>query len=291
MFKRKAFARYQLTLLSMLILTGTGYPQVSSLSTSSELGKPVPQPACGTISHEQADAIIEELKHIRRLLETEPSSSDTAGIRSQPLAQKHMKVASNWRSLGSPTAPVTIVEFADYQCPYCRAFHERIFPGLKADYIDTGKLLFVSVDSPLPFHANARNAAEAAQCAADQGKFWEMREALLEHNDKLSLDFLPGYARSLGLDIGVFESCLRDGRHRETVQQGIEQTRLLDIPGTPAFLISKSSTKELIGDVTFGVHSLYDFQSTIVTLLGSPSEQQPESALQPMETHGNRSPQ
>ena len=80
--------------------------------------------------------------------------------------------------LGRADAPVTLVEFTDLECPYCRAFHVGAFERLKREYIDTGKVRFVSRDFPLDFHPNARPAALAVRCAGEQGKFWEMRHAV-----------------------------------------------------------------------------------------------------------------
>ena len=288
MSRTRCFLTYRLVTLA-LVMNCAGYSQLSTRDASAKSSSTAVQPACGTITHEQADAIIRELQEIRHLLETEPPSSDAAEGQTRLPFQKHLKVASNWHFLGNRSAPVTLVEFTDYQCPYCRGFHERIFPELKTQYIDTGKMLFVSIDSPLPFHPNALYAAQAAQCAGDQGKFWEMRDTLLKHNDKLNHDLIVGYARALGLDAGEFEECLRDQKHQDSVQEEIEQTRSLGIPGTPAFLISKSSETELVGDLTFGVHPFYDFQSMLSAVLGSAPQPKREGAVQPLEAHANRS--
>ncbi len=94
---------------------------------------------------------------------------------SKPLRQVSMPITGDWPSLGKPDAPLTLVEFTDYECPLCRAFHTETFGTLKTRYIDTGKLRFVSRDQPLPeYHPNAMEAAHAARCAGDQGRFWEM---------------------------------------------------------------------------------------------------------------------
>ncbi len=86
--------------------------------------------------------------------------------------------------LGDPGAPVTIIEFSDFQCPFCQKFHSETFPQIKKTYIDTGKVRFVYRDFPLSFHPGAQPAAEAAECAHAQGKFWEMHEALFSEQQK-----------------------------------------------------------------------------------------------------------
>src|SRR5262249_6919584 len=135
----------------------------------------------GAINKEQADAIISELKQIKQLLErqqgqlarlTAPQPADTPPQRGQ------MSVAEGWYAVGRADAPVTIVEFADYQCPFCKRFHMNTYSELKKNYIDTGKVRFVSRDLPLEFHPYALKAAEAARYAGDQGKYWELRDAL-----------------------------------------------------------------------------------------------------------------
>ena len=97
-----------------------------------------------------------------------------------PRAIVRLKLDDKEYSLGRADAPLTIVEFTDYQCPYCRQFQAQTFAQLKKNYIDTGKLRFIVRDLPLEFHSAARPAAEAAHCAAEQGKFWEMHHALLD---------------------------------------------------------------------------------------------------------------
>ena len=135
------------------------------------------------VTKEQADAIVSELKQIRLLLEKQEAQLARA-VAPQPSAapappQKvQMSVGNGWYSLGRPDAPVTLVEFGDYQCPFCKQFHTTAYSDLKKNYIDTGKVRFVSRDLPLEFHPFALRAAEAARCAGDQGKYWEMRDAL-----------------------------------------------------------------------------------------------------------------
>jgi protein-disulfide isomerase len=90
----------------------------------------------------------------------------------------HLRLDAREYSLGRSDAPLTLLEFTDYQCPYCRKFQAETWPLLKKNYIDTGKLRFIVRDLPLSFHSSARPAAEAAHCAAEQGKFWEMHHAM-----------------------------------------------------------------------------------------------------------------
>src|SRR5215471_6315867 len=122
------------------------------------------------MTRDQADAILNELKAIHQLLLTQ---QNVAAAKAAPAAAPasdnvQMKMASGWYSIGRDDAPVTMVEFADYQCPFCRKFHAETFAELKKNYIDTGKVRYVSRDLPLDFHPNAPGAAVAARCAGEQ---------------------------------------------------------------------------------------------------------------------------
>lgn len=116
-------------------------------------------------------------------------------------------------ALGMADAPVTVVEFTDYQCPYCLRFVENTFPKLKEAFIDTGKVRWVVRDMPLGFHRNARKAAQAAHCAGEQDKFWEMRSVLFANAKQLEETNLPRYAETIGLNPSEFEECLASDRY------------------------------------------------------------------------------
>src|SRR6266699_2891633 len=134
----------------------------------------------GGITREQADAILAELREIRRLLGQQQVQMQRAlPLAGLPISKIQMTVRSGWQAIGRDDAPVTIVEFTDLQCPVCRRFHAETFPIIKKNYIDTGKVRFVSRDMPLEYHQYALKAAEATRCAGDQGKFWELRGAIL----------------------------------------------------------------------------------------------------------------
>ena len=120
--------------------------------------------------------------------------------------------------LGNKDAPVTMVEFTDYQCPFCQQFHAETFAELKKNYIDTGKVRFFSRDLPLDFHPNAMRAAQAGRCAAEQGKFWKMRDLMAANPDKLDLESLVETAGSLKLDVTAFRACVESEKDKNAVQ-------------------------------------------------------------------------
>lgn len=147
--------------------------------------------------------------------------------------------------LGSASAPLTIIEFSDYQCPFCQRFHQQTWTQLKTDYIDSGKVKFVYRDFPLPFHQNAEIAAEAANCAGEQGKYWEMHEQLFAKGsgDGTGLDAasLKSYAAGLGLNAANFATCLDGSKYASEIQKDTADGTTAGVSGTPTFFIGSPS--------------------------------------------------
>jgi len=136
---------------------------------------------------------------------------------------------------GPADAPVTIVGYSDFECPYCARGHKTMHE-LRERY--GNKLRLVFRNFPLSFHASARKAAEAALCAHAQGKFWEMHDKLFASNDALAVEQLKGYAGDLGLDRASFDDCLDGGAKGSEVEEQIAVAEKLGIKGTPAFFVN-----------------------------------------------------
>ena len=144
--------------------------------------------------------------------------------------------------LGNKGAKLVIVEFSDFQCPFCKRFREQTFDQLKKEYIDTGKVRFVYRDYPLnAIHPQAQKAAEAAECADDQGKFWEYHDKIFENQQAIDVVSLKQYAVGLKLDTGKFDSCLDSGKYAEEVRKDTADGDNAGVQGTPHFVIGKSS--------------------------------------------------
>lgn len=144
--------------------------------------------------------------------------------------------------IGDANAPITVIEFTDYQCPFCSRHFTDTYSKIKENYIDTGKVKYVSRDFPLSFHPFAQKASEASECADDQGKFWEMHDKLFATQAVWSAgaDALPTfkqYAKDLGLDTGDFDSCLDGGTHAQEVKDDMAAGSASGIDGTPGFWI------------------------------------------------------
>ncbi|OFW18079.1 MAG: hypothetical protein A3H27_14235 [Acidobacteria bacterium RIFCSPLOWO2_02_FULL_59_13] len=140
------------------------------------------------------------------------------------------------RVLGNPSAPITIVEFSDFQCPFC----QRAYPVVKellSKY--DGKVKLAYRDFPLrQIHAQAQPAAEASRCAGEQGKFWQYHDLLFEHFGKLDNATLSEHAQALELDSGQFEGCLSSGTYRDAIEQDVQEGVQAGVTGTPGFFIN-----------------------------------------------------
>lgn len=145
------------------------------------------------------------------------------------------KVSENNPQKGPKDAPVTIIEYSDFQCPYCQRAEEtarQVFDAYE------GKVRIVFKQFPLSFHPNARNAANASLCANEEGKFWEMHDLLFKNQDKLSVDDLKKYAKQLRLDTKTFDSCLESNKYNSVIDADIADGTSFGISGTPAFFIN-----------------------------------------------------
>lgn len=144
--------------------------------------------------------------------------------------------------LGDEDATVTLIEFTDYQCPYCARHFTQTYNQIKENYVDTGKVKMVVRDFPLSFHPHAQKAAEASECANDQGKFWEMHDLLFTNASTWSpsadavLTFKQ-YAADLKLDTKTFNECLDGGNKRQEVLDDMSDGSASGISGTPGFWI------------------------------------------------------
>lgn len=145
------------------------------------------------------------------------------------------KVDAKGPSKGDAKAPVTIVEFSDYECPYC-ARAEPTIEKLLADYGDKVRLVYR--DFPLDFHPKAQKASEAAHCADDQGKYWEMHKRLFVSTQQLDLESLKKHARELGLDGTKFDQCLDSGAKEKVVKEHADAGRSAGVTATPAFFVN-----------------------------------------------------
>lgn len=242
----------------------------ASCATAESSGK---EDTTAPITVEQADAILLELREIRSVLEKieRKNVAQPTQARQRPTNVK-ITIDESYPALGRKDAPVTIVEFTDYQCPFCKRFSETTFPAIKRDYIDTGKLRWVVRDLPLPMHRDARKAAQAVHCANDQGEFWGMRDTVFKNNAALGNEFLRKYAGELELDTSKFGNCLTSDRHLASIDKDTKEASQVGITGTPTFVVGKSSGVVLSGKVVSGAQPVQTFRAYIDALLKEPDE-------------------
>ncbi len=210
------------------------------------------------VTEEEARAVLESARdRMPPMSDSAAIQSITKGMQRQRAIQRRTEYAAELRrkhgvqlliepprfalapptgpSMGPADAPVTVVEFSDFQCPYCARSAETV-KQLVDKY--RGKIRLVFQDLPLPNHKEAPKAAEAAACANDQGKFWEMHDLLFKNQDKLAIADLKRHAVAIGLDAPAFDACLDGGKHTAAWQQGKALAESYGITGTPAFFVN-----------------------------------------------------
>lgn len=140
--------------------------------------------------------------------------------------------------LGDPNAPVSIIEWGDYECPFCKRFYQNTFSQIDEEYIQTGKVKFVYRDFPLSFHPQAQKAAEAAECAGEQDAYFKMHEKLYTSGVEGGVTTFKQYAIELGLNKNEFNTCLDSGVMADEVKNDFEEGQAAGIQGTPGFIIN-----------------------------------------------------
>ena len=156
-------------------------------------------------------------------------------------------------SIGPDNAPVTIIEFSDYQCPYCQVWYKQVYQELLATY--PNKIRFVYRDMPLPMHAEAVPAAEAADCAGEQGAYWKYHDALFSQQYGLNQAAYQKYAADLGLDTKAFNTCIASNKFLSEVQADASDAAKVGINGTPSFVVN--------GRIMVGALPIADFKAVI----------------------------
>jgi protein-disulfide isomerase len=164
---------------------------------------------------------------------------------------------------GSAHAAIAVIEYSEFQCPFCGKFAKESLPALKRRYVDSGKVLWAFRHFQLAqIHQHAVGAAVAAECAAGQGRFQQMHDALFAHQQELEAARLPEYARQAGLDMARYSACLTGGAEAK-VQADVHEGQLLGVQGTPTFLVGRVQqdgtvklTKRLFGAIPIATFEL-----------------------------------
>jgi protein-disulfide isomerase len=247
------FPRTVAAAVAVVIVAGSA---AKATAGQTPAGQTSQAPAAPASQQQINEEMLKELKAIRLLLErlTTPQG--------QPPPQPQTAKVANLKgyALGRPDAPLTMVEFTDLQCPFCRQFMLTSFDELKRNWIDTGKLRYISRDFPLDFHAQAMPAARAARCAGEQGKFWEMRHLLVRNANLLTPDYIKKTAHDLKLESKPFEECVASTKFDAEIQAETREGQVLGVGGTPTFVMGRSTAAGIEGPVMVGAlpYSLFD---------------------------------
>ena len=222
-------------------------------------------PQASALSPQQMnEEMLKELRAIRMLLE-KISTPQPSG---PPQPQVGRVTNLQGYALGRPDAPLTRVEFTDLQCPFCRQFAITSFDEIKKNWIDTGKLRYISRDFPLDFHAQAMPAARAGRCAGEQGKFWEMRLDLMRNANRLSAAYIAKAAADLKLEPKAFEACAASTKYDAEIQAEMSEGTKLGVSGTPTFVIGRTTPTAVEGPMIVGALPYAQFDAKLKALLG-----------------------
>lgn len=173
-------------------------------------------------------------------------------------------------ALGKKDAPITMVEYSDYQCPFCERFFQNTMPAIKNEYIKTGQVYFVYKDMPLSSHPNAMPAAQVAHCSGEQGKYFQMHDLIFHFQDKWAdlkdaMPYFMKFVSALGLKVSDFEECIRLNRYQNLTQKSMGEADKFEITGTPGFVIN--------GQVAVGAQPVSFFQQAFAQILtGTPAK-------------------
>ena len=252
----------RLLLLAPLLVLACSSPEAQGGQDAAALRKEV------EALKAQVTAMQKDVDAIKSLLTRLGANLDNA---EPPFATAELVVAgSPWK--GSPSATVTLVEVSDYHCPFCKRHYSQVYSKLESEYINTGKIRYVFADFPVAqLHPDAFRSHEAALCAGDQGKYWEMHAKLFTSAPARDYDSLAALASGVVPDAGALKACLSSQKHAEAVKQSVQRMEQHGIPGTPIFFIGKTPSGN--GPVktvkyVYGAKPYQEFKAAIDAVIG-----------------------
>lgn len=164
----------------------------------------------------------------------------SAQVKAEPTQVKaDLKQRDGDHVLGNPNAKVTLIEYSDFQCPFCGRLFLETLPKIKENFVKSGKVKFIYRHFPLrSIHTNAQKAAEASECASEQGKFWEYHDLIFQRQNLMSEESFKSWAKELGLNSEKFNSCLGSGKYAPRIDVDYNEGIALGINGTPATFVN-----------------------------------------------------
>ncbi|HXC16117.1 MAG TPA: thioredoxin domain-containing protein [Holophagaceae bacterium] len=221
--------------------------------------------------------MMRELQEIKAILKSQANSAPA--VHGQPQAHVVANVAGE-PFRGDTKARVAIMEYSDFDCPYCGRYARELYPKLDAAYVKTGKIKYFFRDLPLEEHPQAGFKANLARVAGEQGKFWEAHDWLFAHQTPMDAKGEDVFAKELGLDRAKLGTAAEDGKYNPILQASMNSARHMQITGTPAFLIGTLSEdgRVFTADKVFmGAQSYDAFKATLDDLLAPTAAPKPTS--------------
>jgi len=219
---------------------------------------------------EGQQAIREDLKTIKELLTSRakpPSPVDDIALTLD---------VGDAPAQGQADAPLTLVEYTDYQCPFCARHSKTVLPQLVKHFIESGQVRYVLRDFPLAsIHPQSAKAHEAAHCAGEQGKYWELHDLLFANQKELQPEKLAGYAATAGVaDPIAFQACLDSGKYEEQTKAGVTEGTKVGVRGTPTFALGRTEGHGTVQAVKLirGAQGVPAFEAQILALLSAKTD-------------------
>lgn len=196
-----------------------------------------------------ADEIFMQMSEMRKeiqQLQKKVTGLEQKLTEQQPKLEVISLAGTEKMTLGKPEASIAILEFSDYECPFCTKHYQKVLPKLRERYIDKGIVQYVMKDFPLEFHANAKKASLSARCAGEQNHYWAMHNVIFDAHGQISDELINKAVKTQGLDNKAFKQCVGNPLQLVAVEKDIALGTRLGINGTPAFVIGKIKDKQLI---------------------------------------------
>jgi protein-disulfide isomerase len=230
---------------------------------------------------------VEALKQGQLQLQRELQEINALLRRRQPAAtdvQNVVLTIDGYPSKGSRSAKLILIEFTDYQCPFCSRHFQQTSPQIERDYVNTGRVRYVVRDFPIEsIHKDALKAAEAAHCAGEHGQYWQMHARLFNGQNALTADHLSAYAGALGIDVQNFQRCLDSNKYTGKIRQDLEEAQKVGVRSTPSFLLGVAEpggSRVRVVKMIAGAHPYPVFKEAIDGLLSVDKPVAPRSGSQ-----------
>ncbi len=219
----------------------------------------------GVAAQKNDNAIVQAVQSTQK-----PAQQPAAVAQPNPAIPVKVSIAKN-PVLGDKNAILTLVEFSDFECPFCKKSFNEVLPDLKKNYIETGKVKLVYKNLPLPFHQNAAKEAEAALCAKDQGgdtAYFKYHDQIFirttSNGTGIALDQLPVIAKDIDLDVAQFQKCLDSSKFKADVDKDLAEAQKVGANGTPTWFLGKTSSSDSIeGTILVGAQPFSAFKAAI----------------------------